>query len=329
VTTPGPAPIRVTANLFGIAFGIVGLGGCWRVASEVVGAPGWIGDALAVVSAITWVAVGAGWAAQIVRGGRTLDGELHDPVLGPFLSLAPIVGMLLALALFPHAQQVGRIGFGVFAVATLLIGGLLTGQWIADRLDFAALHPGYFLPTVAGGFIGAQGAAEVGWPGPARALFGVGVLCWLLLGSLILARLVVGPPLPAALSPTLAIEVAPPAVGGNAYLALSGGRFDTVTWILAGYAILMVLVQLRLLGLYRRSPFGPGFWSFTFSFAAAATLALHWISHEHPRGATAWGWTVLGLITVLVAAIAAGTAVRLLEGRFLPRAVAEPAGPAS
>ncbi|HWF55409.1 MAG TPA: hypothetical protein VG223_12300 [Solirubrobacteraceae bacterium] len=105
----------------------------------------------------------------------------------------------------------------------------LTGQWIAGRLDFAALHPGYFLPTAAGGFIGAQGAAEVGWPGPARALVGVGVLCWVLLGSLILARLVVGPALPAALSPTLAIEVAPPAVGGNAHLALSGGRFDTVT----------------------------------------------------------------------------------------------------
>jgi tellurite resistance protein len=326
---PGPAPIRVTPNLFAIAFGIAGLAGCWRVAPEVVGSPGSIGDALAVVSAIAWVAVGAGWAAQIVRGSRPLDAELHDPVLGPFVSLAPIVGMLLALALFPHAHQVGRIGFGVFAVATLLTGGLLTGQWIADRLDFAALHPGYFLPTVAGGLIGAQGAAEVGWPGPARALFGIGVLCWVLLGSLILARLIVGPPLPAALSPTLAIEVAPPAVGGNAYLAVSGGRFDTVTWVLAGYAVLMVLVQLRLLGLYRRSPFGPAFWSFTFSFAATATLALHWLAHEDPNGAPIWGWTVLGLITALVVTIAARTVVRLLAGQFLPRAVAEGAVPAT
>jgi tellurite resistance protein len=325
---PGPAPIRVTPNLFGVAFGVVGLAECWRLAPGVVGAPGWVGDALAVVAAIVWVAVGARWAAQIVRGPRTLDDELHDPVFGPFLAVAPIVGMLLALALFPHAPQAGRIGFGVFAVGGLLIGGLLIGQWIADHLDFAALHPGYFLPTIGVGFIGAQGAAELGWPGPARALFGIGVLSWMLVGSLILARLVVGPPLPAALSPTLAIEVAPPAVAGNAYLALSGGRFDTVTWMLAGYTILMVLVQLRLLGLYRRAPFGPAFWSFTFPFTAVATLALQWISHEDPRDAAAWGWTVLGLITLLVAAIAARTAARLLEGRFLPRVPPEPSLPA-
>jgi tellurite resistance protein len=151
----------------------------------------------------------------------------------------------------------------------------------------------------------------------------------MLLGSLILARLIVGPPLPAALSPTLAIEVAPPAVAGNAYLAVSGGRFDTVTWVLAGYTVLMVLVQLRLLGLYRRSPFGPAFWSFTFSFAATATLALHWLAHEDPNGAPILGWTVLGLITALVVTIAARTVARLLAGRFLPRAVAEGAVPAT
>lgn len=68
----------------------------------------------------------------------------------------------------------------------------------------------------------------------------------------------------------LAIEVAPPAVAGDAYFGLTGGRIDTLAYLLAGYTVLMVLVQLRLLPLYLRLPFTPVFWSFTFSYAAVA-----------------------------------------------------------
>jgi tellurite resistance protein TehA-like permease len=44
--------------------------------------------------------------------------------------------------------------------------------------------------------------------------------------------------------------------------------------MLAGYAGLMVLVQLRLLPVYLRLRFGVGSWSFTFSWCAAAALAI-------------------------------------------------------
>lgn len=319
---PTRLPLRVTANLFGIGFGLAGLAGSWQAAAQTTSAPDWVAGALAVVAAAAWLAVGAAWVAQLARGLRSLSGELHDGVLGPYVSLLPIVGMLLALDLYPHALGAGRVLFGVFAAATVLLGGWLTGQWIADRVDLDALHPGYFLPTVAGGLIAAQGAAQAGWPGPARALFGIGILPWLLLGPLILARPIIRPPLPAALSPTLAIEVAPPALAGNAYLALTGGRFDTVTWALAGFTGLMVVAQLRLIPLYRRAPFGPGSWSFAFTYATVATFALHWIGHEHPPGAAAWTWTVLSLITIIIAAIAARTLLALAQGQFLPRAPA-------
>src|SRR5690349_12888188 len=87
---------------------------------------------------------GAAWAAQLAGGSRTLSGELHDATLGPFVSLLPIVGMLLALDLYPHASGAGRVLFGGFAAATVLLGGWLTRQWIADRVEFGALDPGYF-----------------------------------------------------------------------------------------------------------------------------------------------------------------------------------------
>jgi tellurite resistance protein len=316
---PPRPPLRITANLFSIGFGLAGLVGSWQAAAQTASAPDWVAGALAVAAAAAWLAVGAAWMAQLARGLRSLSGELHDGMLGPFVSLLPIVGMLLASDLYPHAHGAGRALFGVFAAATLLLGGWLTGQWTADRVDLDALHPGYFLPTVAGGLIAAQGAAQVGWPGLARALFGVGILFWLLLGPAILIRPIIRPPLPAALLPTLALEVGVPAVAGNAYLALTSGRFDAVTWALVGFTCMMALVQLRLIPLYRGVPFGPGFWSFGFAYAAAATFTLRWIGHEHPPGAAAWTWTVLSLITVHIAIIAARTLLALARGRFLPR----------
>jgi tellurite resistance protein len=318
-------PVRITANLFSIGFGLAGLAACWRVAAPAISAPGWVADALAVAAAAAWLAAGSAWLTQLAARRRSLSGELHDGLLGPFVSLLPIVGMLLALDLYPHAPGAGRVLFGVFTAATLLLGCWLTGQWITDRVELDALHPGYFLPMVAGGLIAAQGAAFLGWVGLSRGLFGIGILFWLLLGPLLLARPIIRPPLPAAISPTLAIQVAPSALAGSAYLALTGGRFDTVTWALAGFTIVMVAVQLRLIPLYRRAPFGPGTWSFTFAYAAAAIFALRWISHEHPPGATAWTWAVVGLITAIIAAIASRTVLALALGQFLPRPQPQPA----
>lgn len=212
----------------------------------------------------------------------------------------------------------------------------LTDQWIVGDLDKSKAHPGYFLPTVAGGFLSAQVATHVGLHSLGMLCFGVGVGCWLLLGSVILNRLVFTNQLPPALMPTLAIEAAPPAVAGNAYFALHGLRADTVSYALAGYAILMVLVQLRLLPLYLRLRFTPGFWAFTFSWCAVALLALHWLALAHPAGQRVLAWLVCGAVTALVAAIAVRTVVALIRRdlvtpmpRRVPANANTPRGPAA
>ncbi|BCB81583.1 hypothetical protein Pflav_079930 [Phytohabitans flavus] len=98
----------------------------------------------------------------------------------------------------------------MFLVLTLVFGGWITGQWMYGRIDIDQIHPGYFLPTVAGGLIASAAASAVGQHTLANIMLGLGLICWFLLGSLILNRLFTRPPLPAALVPTLAIEVAPP-----------------------------------------------------------------------------------------------------------------------
>jgi tellurite resistance protein len=159
----------------------------------------------------------------------------------------------------------------------------------------------------------------VGQTGLAWMLLGYGTVSWLVIGSIILGRLFFGPRLPAALQPTLAIEVAPGAVASLAWFALDGGRTDTVARLLAGYGVLMVVAELRLLPTFLRLRFSGAFWAFAFSWTAVATVSLHWIRETRPVGGDFWAALVLAAATLLVGAIAVRTVVALSRGTFFPR----------
>jgi tellurite resistance protein len=263
------------------------------------------------------------WRARnvgVMQGGGASQAALLEASVGTLASasLLPISGMLLAVGLEPYAFRVALVLFLVFFVATILLGGWMTGQWIVDNMDAETFHPGYFLPTVAGALVGADGAGHFGLLVPGWMSFGIGMICWVVLGSIILNRLFFRPGLPPGLVPTLAIEIAPPVVAGNAYFTLTGGRIDTLAYVLAGYAVLMVLVQLRMAPLYWKTPFAPSFWAFTFSYASVASDAMRWIDLEHIPGGFFLGCVLLAGITLLIGGIALRSLIALRQGTFLP-----------
>lgn len=311
---------RLPPNLFSIPFGLAGLAAAWAYAGAHGLASSAVADVLSAIGGAVWLVVLGAYALQ-GDPRRVLARDLVDPVLGPFVSLA-LIGplVLVTTGIVPHAPGLGRVLVDVLAAGTVLLGGWFTGQWIYGPLSTTTLHPGYFLPTVAGGLLGATATAAVGQRGLAVVLLGLGLVCWLILGSMILARLLLGPELPEPLYPTIAIEVAPAAVATTAYLAVHGDRVDDVVRALGGYGLLMALAQLRLLGAFRRLPFTPGFWSFTFSWAAVVTAALHWLVILQPAGWTLYAHVLLAAITGLIAAIAARTVLAIARGHLLPAA---------
>jgi tellurite resistance protein len=310
-------PTRITPNLFGIALGLAGLGDAWWAAELALGAPSAVSNAAYVMAAIVWACL---VVAYVRQGARQMAADLRVPVLAPFVTAAPLTGMVLSLALAQFSFETGRALVVVFLAATLALGAWLMGHWIITDLESESAHPGYFLPTVAGGLIGAFATAGVQLQTLAELSFGIGIISWLLLGSIVLNRLFFRRLLPVALLPTLAIESAPPAMAGVAYWAVTGGVPDAFAYGLAGYAALMAVIQLRFLPTYRRLQFGPGMWAFTFAYSAIATDALLWIAQSHAPGATAYAVFVLGCITILILAIAARTVVALSQHKFLPAA---------
>lgn len=110
---------------------------------------------------------------------------------------------------------------------------------------------------------------------------------------------------------------------GLAWFALAGpggpGRAASmIAFALGGYAVLMVLAQLRLSLVYSRLSVSPGFWAFTFSYAAVVADALAWLALRKPPGETGYAIAALALLTGFIAWIAARTTLLAVRGRLFP-----------
>ena len=319
---------RVPLGAFGIAFGLVGLSGSWRLAAQEGLAPAGVGNTLLATTGVVWLLTLVGYGRYIASTRGALRADLCDDVGSPFASLAVITPTLLAAqGVAPFFPTLGLILVDVFAVLTMVVGGLFIGHWIHEPvMRLSRLHPGYFLPTVAGGLVAAIAAATVGQQTFADLLLGLGLISWLIQGAIIRARLIYAAPLPSYLAPTLAIEVAPPAAASLAYFAINGGHIDRFAAALAGYGVLMVLAQMPLVPRFSRLPFAPSFWSFAFSWAAVASTIIVWMGLERPAGYRAYTYVVLTGVTLLIGTLGVRTLVELARGRYFPSIVAGASG---
>lgn len=311
-----PGRLHLRANLFGVPMGVAGLAQCWTAAAAAAYVPEWPGLSLWVLTGVLWLVISAAFVGNATRSHRWRS-EATDPTFGVFTSLGLLVPTLLALVLALHSVAEWRVVFLVFVGLSTGYGGWVTAGWVVNGGSLERWHPGYLLPTVATGLVCAAGAGQLGYRTLAVALFGYGLVCWFSLTSIIWLRLFTLPPMPPALAPTLAIELAPPVVAGNAWFTVTGGRVDAVVLVLGGYAALMAVVQLRLLALYRRLSFAAGWWAFAFSYAAAITFAIRCLTAA--EAAAGLVDVLLGVITLGIGALTVRSLVALQAGTLLPR----------
>jgi tellurite resistance protein len=308
--------VRIPPGFFGMGLGLSGLAALWVFAAATFGGPSAVGDVLGVLAAVVW----AGLLVMYLRQGpRRILADARDTGTSPFLA-APVMSayVLAEGVLEPHAPGAARAIVIAFLVIGLLVGGLLMGQWMTGGLEDTTFGPAYFLPGVGIGFVGAEAAGTVGQHSVAEIFFGLGFASWVLVSSVTINRLFFRPRLAPGLFPTMAIELAPSAVAGNAYFVIHTGSPDLLLLSLSGYAALMTVAQLRLLPLYRKLSFSPSFWAFTFPPANMALFALRWLDLKHPAGESAYAWILVAAISILVGAIAARTILALARGQLLP-----------
>jgi tellurite resistance protein len=308
------------ASFFGIVLGLAGLGGAWRVAARVWELPSVIGEALMLVAAIVWALMLALYAAKWMYAREDALRELEHPVQGGFVALVGIATMLMSIAVLPYSRLAAHIAFAAAACFTLAFVAWRTGiLWRGGR-DPQAATPVLYLAAVGGAFVTATASAALGHRDWGQIAFGAGFFSWLALESVLLQRLYTAASMPVPQRPTLGIQLAPPAVGGVAYLSVTTGMPDELAYAMLGYGLLQALLLLRLLPWIREQPFAPSYWALTFGAATLAAVPLDMME----RGATGAVASIAPYTFVaanlVVALIALGTLRLALQGRLLPKA---------
>lgn len=297
-------PIPLAAMPMGT--GGVGLG--WRAAHEALGAPAWIGEALLVFTALLWVALVLLQGLRLLRYPEAVLAELRHPVRVAFAA-APTIGLMIVAAfLHPYAPALGATLWGFAIAVHLLVATMLLRRILAGRGEIAMLAPPLMIPLV-GNVLAPVFGARMGFVDASWMMFGVGVVLWLAVAPLLLHRLIVGPPLPPPLRPSLVILLAPPTVAALALRALTG-QAGGATLALAGVALLMAAVLLSLAAEFARIPFGLPWWGVTFPSAAFAVMLM-------ALGFPAWlCWPALVVATALTGWVAWRTLLAARAGAF-------------
>jgi tellurite resistance protein len=166
----------------------------------------------------------------------------------------------------------------------------------------------------------ATAAAALGHGDWGQLAFGAGLFSWLAIESVLLHRLYTVASMPAALRPTLGIQLAPPVVGALAYLSVTPGAPDPLAYAMLGYGLLQTLLLLRLLPWIRQQPFAPSYWAFTFGATSLASTALVMVERGTTGAVTSIAPYLFVATNIVVGLIAIATVGLMFQGRLLPRA---------
>jgi tellurite resistance protein len=307
------------ASFFGIAVGSLALANAWRVAARIWHVPAGVVDTLTFAALAVWVIVLAAYVRKWYAQRSQARAEWRHPLQSSFVALGPVSSLLAANALLNYSRTAALAVFALAAVAQLALGIHLQGRFWQGGRNPELTTPAIYLPAVAPSFVAATAAATFGWQQVGMLFFGAGMLSWLAIESVILHRAAVHSPLPEAQRPLLGIQLAPPVVGGVAYMSVTHGVPDLFAFALLGYGIYQALLMLRLLPWIRRQPFAPSYWAFTFGAAALPTLAMRMVE----RGAAGEiEWLAMALFVaanVVIGLIAVKTARAWIGGRLLPK----------
>jgi tellurite resistance protein len=314
------APVATTARrvgfsgwslpiaLFSIPLGIAGVGGTWSAAAELLGASRLPADVAFAVAALVWAAFTVVYVVGAIRHDSGRFGvDLRHPLFGPLTAYIPAVAILPVAHYAPSIGAAARWLIYIAVAALAVNAAALMAHWLGAPLERDAMHPGYFLPVVAGPFIASIGLASVNDRAAAVAVFDLGIYFWLLLGAVITGRLFFGAPLPLPFKPVLSILLSPPATASLAWFAISHGQIDRLQAALGGVTLFTLLIQFFFVPDYLRLPFSSQHWVFTFPLAVLGNIGVRWAAGSGFTGWETVAWVAAATTTAAILAILAGT----------------------
>ncbi len=319
---------HLPVGIFASVMGIGGLALAWQGATAHWPVPEAIGEVLAWTALGVLVLASLAYGVKALRHPAAVRAEATHPVKAAFIATIPIGALITATALLHVNGTISTVLWWVGAVGQASATLFVMHRWISDAsIKQFHIHPAWFIPIVGNLVVPLAGVehadADLNW-----LFFGVGIVYWLGLLPVVLARLFVAGVIPPRLAPTLAILVAPPAVASLAWVRLGGSWDDPLARILLGVTLFQVCLLAVQSASLRKAPWAVSAWAYTFPLAAATRAFLQ------AGDDTSWwlwiGGTTLAVTSLLVAWMLVRTAIAATRGELTAPEPTPPApGPAA
>ncbi|MFZ1327040.1 MAG: SLAC1 anion channel family protein [Candidatus Contendobacter sp.] len=301
--------------MFSIIMGATGLALVWLKAHALWGMPALIGEVLRGAAGALFGLLLVLYALKALRYPQAVRQEMRHPIRINFFPTVSISLLLLAIAYLEAAPDLARVLWMVGTALHLSLTLAIFGSWL-HHTHYTIQHanPAWFIPVV-GNIIVPVAGVHLASPELSWFFFSIGLVFWIVLLTIVLYRLIFHEPLPARLTPTLFILMAPPSVGFIAYTLLTGG-VDIFARILYYTALFLALLLASNAVRFLRLPFFIAAWAYSFPLAAL-TLATLIMSARVPEPFFKFlGFGLLAVLSLVVAALAVRTLVAVGRGQI-------------
>lgn len=258
---------------FATVMGISGLSISWMKAAAIIGFSPLPGIILAGIGATIYVVLLLFYAAKLFLYKNYVKEDLEHPIKLNFFATISINILLLTICAHHIVPALAEPLFIIGAFLHLCITFYVLNCWIhRTGIDVAHLNPAWFIPVV-GNIVVPVAMPQSFPPDLGIFFFSVGLVFWICLLSVVLNRLFFHQPIPERLMPTLAILIAPPAIGFLAYYKLTGG-IDFTAQLFLGIAFFFTLLLATNIPKLYKIPFALSWWAYSFPLTAVTTACL-------------------------------------------------------
>jgi tellurite resistance protein len=304
-------------NLFGSVMGISGLSLAWRQASKLFGTSPVIADIIGIVAVLMFIALSIGYISKWALYPQKVANEFTHPISGNFFGTITIAILLLSSVLGTYSQGLGQVVWMIGTLTTLVLSFVIVSRLLKGNQESGNAVPAWLIPGVATIDIAvAGGTMPFAWAHEINLLsLAIGGIVALVFFTMIVSRLIHQAPLPAGLTPSMIIMIAPFEVGFLGYTNFMQ-RIDQFASILFYFGLFLFIVLF--FKVFKKSvPFGASWWAVSFPMAALSNAALKYAMFVHSWLLIAIAAVILALLSIVLVVLFIRTLNILFNGNLL------------
>lgn len=251
---------------------------------------------------------------KLIRYPNAVAAETKHPIKMNFFAAFSISLLLLSIV-WHRFESFSYFLWIIGAIVQISITLLVMHSWIHhDHYRLEHANPSWFIPVV-GNIIAPITGAKLGYVETSWFFFGVGIVFWMVLLTIIVNRLIFHEALPARFKPMLFILLAPPSIGFVSHSSLVPELTDFSRIIFSVAAFTAILLMLNI-NQFRKGDFYLSSWAYSFPIAAFNVALFRYAELTQSSICFYMGSALLGCLTLLVLWLSLNTLKAIKAGEI-------------